>query len=48
MPPKSPQGLSQYIIYIALINTSSLRLVALRGLRTLRVHRVALQAPGVT
>ena len=28
--------------------TSALRLLALRGLRTLRVHRVALRAPGVT
>ena len=31
-----------------LIYTSALRLLALRGLRTLCVHRVALRAPGVT
>ena len=33
------------MIFIA---TSALRLLALRGLRTLRVRRVALRAPGVT
>ena len=31
-----------------LITTSARRLLALRGLRTLRVRRVALRAPGVT
>ena len=30
------------------VYTSTLRLLALRGLRTLRVRRVALRAPGVT
>ena len=31
-----------------IINTSALRLLALRGLRTLRIRRVALRAPEVT
>ena len=33
---------------ILIYKTSTLRLLALRGLRTLRVRRVALRAPGVT
>ena len=41
---------SMFCVYVLsfYLNTSALRLLALRGLRTLRVRRVALWAPEVT
>ena len=38
----------QIIIVLIILLTSALRLLALRGLQTLRIRRVPLRAPGVT